>query len=236
MEENKKSNKKNYFLFVIIYLLIGVLVYFGIKKYYNPSDDTDNEYDKYITDSVEIEDETGLSYSLKYNKNSYALIYGTFIAIDSVHDIFLGNNYSYIKELTIDESNESDVITNERVKSSTSYNIYGVKLNGLNFDVLEPSLHKSVRDIRHKNIRYDYYVKPVEYTGTMLCKINDDDSIKCIEFYKFKTIESIRQSRINKNYVLENSFVVLWLVILFMILIGIDSDDSKFEDINITYM
>ena len=230
MEEKKKSNKKGYFLFVIIYLLLGVLIYFGIKKYYKPSDDYDDNT-KYIIDAVEIEDDTGLLYSLDHNKDSYALIYGSFMCVDTVYDLFLGSEYSYIKELTIDESENPEIILNEKETVSNKYSIYGIEVNGINFDSIAPNFYKSIKDIRHKNIRYDYYIKPTEYTGTMLVKINNDNSVECIQFYKYKTINSFRQDGMHKTYLMENTFIVLWLVLLFMILMSYDPDSEKFEEI-----
>lgn len=227
--EAKKKKTLLIIFGLILYVVIGIIIYFIIKEFYRPEEYDENSANIY--NAIDINDETNLNHALNTG-GTYALIYGEFKADDLINDIFLGNNYSYIREVKVD-STDGIVSTNDTsIKISKEYSIYDVKIPGLNFDLIHDEKTRTINDIRHKNITYEYYTKRPSYVGTMLCYIENRD-VNCISFYKNMTITELREKNLkNVNYT-ENSFIVIWALMLFLFLIGIDNFDENDFTLNV---
>ena len=84
-------------------------------------------------------------------------------------------------------------------------------------------------DIRNSNNIYEYYIKNTEYTGTILCYI-DNDNIDILKFYNNTSISEIKDSVKDKVVYTENVFLIISSIVLVIFLINIDTDDD-FDDV-----
>ena len=100
--------RRKKFIMYVIFLVI----YFGIKKFYNPIDDSS----KMVIDAIDITDSYGIEHALKNNNNEYALIYGTFKADDPIYNAYYHDYFSYYHESKIDTSTVPETIIGGELK------------------------------------------------------------------------------------------------------------------------
>jgi hypothetical protein len=217
--EVKRKKFIMYVIFLVIYFLLGALIYFGIKKFYNPVDDSS----KMVIDAIDITDSDGIEHALKNNNNEYALIYGTFKTDDPIYNAYYHDYFSYYNESKIDTSTIPETIIGGELKKSSKFSIFDMNVKGLTFDIINDSVYGTIKDIKNKNIIYEYITKKSSYQGTMLCKIVND-SIECIKFYEYKNIDMVKDLYKHDNSSTEIGFLLIWGLLLFILIINLEPD------------
>jgi len=219
------EKKKKYticIVFGIIYVILGALIYLGIKYFYKPNNEDDNI--KMIRSAIEVTNSDGLDHALKNNIGEYALIYGTFTVTDPVYNAFFNDYFSYFKEIKVNvNENKTETVLDENIDYSRKYCVFSQSVNGIDFDAMPIVHYGSLKDFRHKNIVYKYYIKKEKYTGTLLCKIIDN-GVEEIEFYEDSSIENLRNMTKLNTTNAEHVFLICWAILLFGAIINLEPD------------
>ena len=208
---------------VLAMLVLGTVISGGIER-------TAMERKQEYTTAIDISSEDQFVYGIRTDVGR-AFCYGTLSAVDTVSDNRIGGPYMYIyrEEQHYNMHTRTVVHTNGKGHTYTTTEIYyswdyagsdtwhsqTVHFLGNNFDYEQidmPSSEYLTTEYSGSSVRFEYYIRPVEYTGTMYATLTGR-TIQDATFHDGTDIDQTRELLMSSADSWAIIFWIVWIIL-----------------------